>query len=134
MLTTLTILALTACNSPGDRRGGMITPATDAGASSGIAPGRALTSLSAAETRSVCTYVSAQVGTGMTECGEGVTVNGTTVDECVEDFGSPPAGCTATVGDVERCSELLGDNPCAIVSGSLPAECSFLASCATSSG
>jgi hypothetical protein len=134
MFTTLAILALAACNTPGDRRGGMITPPTDAGSSSGIAPSRALTSLSPTEVRTVCTYVSAQVGTGTTECGDGITVNGTTVDGCVEDFGSPPAGCTATVGDVESCSELLGDDPCIIVSGSLPPVCSFLASCATTSG
>jgi len=133
MFTTLAILALAACNTPGDRRSGMVfTPRADAGSSSGIAPSRALTSLSPAEVRSVCTYASAQFGSEPTACGDGVVVEGTTVDECVMDFGTPPAGCTATVADAERCSELVGANPCIVVAAP-PAECQSLFTCATPS-
>lgn len=132
MLTTLALLSLTACNTPGDRRGGMvITPRNDAGSSSGLPASRALTSLSASEIRTLCTYMSAQFGAEPVECGDVVTVPGTTVDECVADFGAAPAACTATVGEAERCSEVIGADRCAVVGGSRPAECALLFACAS---
>jgi len=130
MLTTLAILALAACNTPGDRRSGMVfTPPTDAGSGSGVAPGRLVSSLSAAEASSLCDYVAALTAGPEVSCDGGFAFGPVSSSECVTSVGSPPSGCAATVGDVEACFEGADANPCAAFTS--PA-CAPVLACATS--
>jgi hypothetical protein len=133
LLTTLALLALAACNEPGDRRTGMIVPpATDAG-SSGIAPSRLLNSLSPAEAETLCENFIATTSSipAGTECDGGITFEATTVSECAGSIATPPAGCAATVGNVQDCGAALARNACVLFSD--PA-CIAIVSCASSAG
>ena len=82
---------------------------------SGLDSSLELLDLSAGEVEQLCEYVvDVQDGPRTVECGDGVTVELSGVEECVEDFDFLSDDCAATVLDAERCAEDLGADPCAL--------------------
>lgn len=129
-LAGVACLLLAACG-PGERRGPPLPPPpTDAGGSSGIPGARLVTSLTPAEANTLCSYITAVQNPAPVMCDGGLTISPQTTASCVATFGTPPASCTATVGEVESCVEAIAVTPCQIFS--LP-QCAFLATCATAS-
>jgi hypothetical protein len=102
---------LAACNTGTGRAPGLV-PRSDAGASSGIAASRLVSSLTPAEARTLCEYTVAVAGGPPPDCGGAPTFSPTSVDDCAASIGVPPAGCLATVGDVEACMRTVGATPC----------------------
>ena len=88
-----------------------------------------LVELDAGEAADLCDYIVDVLGPERTvDCGDGVmiTVGGEDAAECVDDFDTFPATCTATVDNAEACAEALG----ALSDAQLCADDSFPAACA----
>lgn len=104
----------------GDTDGGI--PGVDAGqldagglADSGgepvaLDPNKALTALTPAEVMALCERMVAAQGTQPAECGDGLTVNPNTYEECVAEQSS--AAGTCTVGQVLECMDSLQGDLC----------------------
>lgn len=86
-------------------------------ADSGVDSDKRVAELSESEVRDVCEAgIEAQGGEGTThDCGDGVTAEVGTVDECVADYQDFPSDCELTVGELEACvndwDDLCGDPP-----------------------
>ncbi len=91
-----------------------------------------LTSLSAADIKSVCEDLAADFPERTVDCGGGFTLTvGQNPAECAA-ITVPPAACTATVGDARACiGGLAGATDAEICSDTfmLPAECAALEAC-----
>lgn len=99
---------------------------------SGVSPSAQITTLSEADRRAVCTYViNAQGGPRTHDCGDGVTFEVPTVEECVVEAAMFPTECMLTVGELEGCAEAVGPDPCTgIRSPAAEAECGPIIDCA----
>lgn len=107
------LLALVAACGPGSHRSAPLPPpGPDAGGSSGLVATRLVSSLSSAEARTLCEYAAAVTSRTTVSCDGGLTIEPIAVDSCAASIAVPPAGCAATVGDVEGCFEAMGANPC----------------------
>jgi hypothetical protein len=86
----------------------------DDGGSSGVDSGKQLKDLTASEVMAECEWgVEAQGGAGhMTTCGDNIVVTVDTVAECVAEVNQYKTACTATVAQLEACTDALADNPC----------------------
>jgi len=96
---------------------------------SGVDGSLELADLGAGEAADLCDYIVDVLGPERTvDCGGGVmlTVGGEDAAECVDDFNTFPATCTATVDNAESCAEALG----ALSDAELCADESFPAACA----
>lgn len=101
----------------------------DGGGSSGVDSSKQIKDLSADEIMAECEWgVATQGGAGHTTmCGEGAEVTTSTVAECVAEVNAYKANCTATVAQLEACTEAIADNPCEL-GGSA---CTAIFACAT---
>jgi hypothetical protein len=86
----------------------------DGGGSSGVDGTKQLKDLTSAEVMAECEWgVEAQGGAGhTTTCGDNVTVTVDTVAECVTEVNAYKTNCTATVTQLEACTNALAANPC----------------------
>lgn len=86
----------------------------DDGGSSGVDSSKQIKDLTASEVMAECEWgVETQGGAGhMTTCGDDVSVTVDTVAECVAEVNQYKASCTATVAQLEACTEALADMPC----------------------
>ena len=101
----------------------------DPGPSSGIAPSTRVVDLSEADAIKLCDWVAGRFGgygEGVT-CSDGLTLSARQTRElCVMDYRSTPSTCTATVGDIQTCTnEGVGPPVCATV----PQACFAILSC-----
>jgi hypothetical protein len=96
--------------------------------SSGVDGSKKIIDLSPAERGDVCDYTSdVQGGYGtMKVCGDGLTLSVKQRMDCITNLEETVAGCTATVENLEACSEAVGEDLCKFLSE--PA-CAFLLQC-----
>jgi hypothetical protein len=105
------------------------TPLPDPGPSSGLAPTSRITDLSDADGGALCDWIAGRFGgygQGVT-CTDGTTLSARQTRElCVMDFQNTSATCTATVSDLEQCTNGAVAQPrCATV----PSVCFVILSC-----
>ena len=81
---------------------------------SGVSSSKQLKDLTTGEVMTMCEWgVETQGGAGhMTTCGDNIVVTTSTVTECVAEVNAYKANCTATVSQLEACTNALADNPC----------------------
>lgn len=111
-----------------------LTAACGGGGGSGVSRSKSLGSLSDSEIMDLCEYVT-DVEARVVDCGGGttVTIEASTVAECVTDQKAISASCTATVGDAEDChddSEDLSDEQICGGGSGIPKSCLALIACA----
>lgn len=93
---------------------------------SGVDSSKKLTALNADEQQEVChLLVGAQSGVQSKDCGDNVTITALTEMQCVATFGSLLSSCTATVADLEACSDATAEDLCNLASPT----CAFLFAC-----
>jgi|JI9StandDraft_1071089.scaffolds.fasta_scaffold24429_3 hypothetical protein len=102
------------------------------GGDDGPSDGTKLTSLSAAEIKSVCLDIAADFPERTVDCGGGVTLTvGLSAAEC-DTITVPAAACTATVGDVRSCTggvQSAADADICSDTFTPPASCAALENC-----
>ncbi len=101
LLACVVALPFTACGDDG------ATPD-----SSGVDPAAVLNALAEADKRDFCEWATQVLGgTKEHDCGGGDFVVVPSVNDCVAQFASYE-NCSATVGDMEGCYNVIGDEPC----------------------
>ncbi len=96
----LVLLVVCACGSDGG-----ITP-------SGLDRKQKLNTLDSAQKGSLCDWVVEETAGINKQCGENVTVESQTREECLSDLPSAENTCDATVGHYEDCMGQLKSDPC----------------------
>lgn len=111
-----------------------LTAACGGSDGSGVSRSKSLASLNDDEITDLCEYVAGgEMRTITCDDGSTVTLEATTVAECVTEQQAAPTTCDATVGDVEDChddTEDLSDEELCDGLASLPASCLPLLACA----
>jgi hypothetical protein len=131
-LLTVAFALTTAVAGSGCGGADSMTP--DPGPSSGIGASTRIVDLTDAQGTALCDWVAGRFGGyghGVT-CTDGTTLSARQTRElCMTDYLNAPSTCTATVGDVESCTnDGVGPPTCS----SVPASCFAVISCVTGIG